>query len=130
MKYEPEPGTFVLSHKRRRERKAEIQARLQDGDSHEDLARDYGLEVMTIVMFGREVGIRGIRYPRKGGNLEKTKATTVFSILRELLEGTDPPDIAREYKVSRQYVHQVKERAVAAGFVWRKAGFVCKEDDD
>jgi len=39
-----------------------------------------------------------------------------FTILRELLDGTKPADIARKYDVSRQWINIIKRKGIESGF--------------
>jgi len=39
-----------------------------------------------------------------------------FTILKALLDGDTPADIARKYDVSRQWVNVIKRKAIQAGF--------------
>jgi predicted DNA-binding protein (UPF0251 family) len=41
-----------------------------------------------------------------------------FRIIKRLLDGVSQSDIGRELNVSRQYVEQVRDKAVKAGFVF------------
>ena len=43
-------------------------------------------------------------------------STATFKILKALLDGERPSDIARRFEVSRQWIDTVKRKGIEAGF--------------
>lgn len=71
-------------------------------------AQEFGVSIGTVYGACRENGINLARKPQE--------AELMLVITRKLLDGERQSDIARELGVSRQYVSQVKHRAIEAGF--------------
>lgn len=71
-------------------------------------AQEFGVSIGTVYLACREYDTKPVRKPQV--------AESTLVIVRKLLDGERQSDIARDLGVSRQYVSQVKRRAIAAGF--------------
>jgi hypothetical protein len=54
----------------------------------------------------------------RANNVRKIASATTFVILKQLLDGVRPADIAKQFRVSPQRVSEIKVAAMAAGFVF------------
>jgi DNA-binding CsgD family transcriptional regulator len=71
-----------------------------------ELAELFGYSVETVQKYLKMSGVRGGKRPTANyKHCDKTNA-----IMADLQEGKPMPQIARTYGVSRQYVHQIKQR--------------------
>ena len=76
-------------------------------------ARQFAVSMQTVRNACREHGV----VVDRANNVKPIAAATTFVILKQLLDGVRQADIAKQFKVSRQRVSEIKVAAVAAGFV-------------
>ena len=100
--------TIGLTHEERRERRKQIAEECRTKPMAE-VATSYGLTISTIAKICSE---HKITPPR---NLTVAMPST-FLILKHLIDGEKPAELARKFNVTRQCVDQVKQRGIAAGF--------------
>lgn len=75
-------------------------------------ARQFAVSMQTVRNACREHGV----VVDRANNVKKIASATTFVILKKLLDGVSQADLAREFKVSRQRVSEIKCAAVEAGF--------------
>ena len=76
-------------------------------------AQQFAVSMQTVRNACREHGV----VVDRANNVQKIASATSFVILKQLLDGVRPADIAKQFRVSRQRVSEIKCAAVAAGFV-------------
>lgn len=76
-------------------------------------ARQFAVSVQTVRNACREHDV----VVDRATNVKLIAAATTFLILKQLLDGRRQADIARQFRISRQRVFEIKSAAVAAGFV-------------
>ena len=105
------PIKEIISHADRKKQR-EAAAELCKTKTVSEVAQETGLSEAKIRMACHEFGVDVLK-PVKAGMSHRS-----FRVLRLLLNGIGQSDIGRELAVSRQYVEQVRDRAVEAGFVF------------
>lgn len=94
-------GATMDQHKRHLRRLA-IALAVQEGDSIPQVAKRYGVSTHTVYQASRS------GRPRK---LKKGRPN-IYAIIGKLCNGSEPfADLAKEFRVSRQYIHAVFKRA-------------------
>lgn len=109
------PIKEIISHAERKKQR-EAAAELCRTKTLSDVCTETKLSEAIVRAACKEFGVEFVKEPKKAPHGLKTNS---FSILRMLLEGKRQVDIAREFNVSRQFVEQVRDKGVAAGFVFK-----------
>ncbi|MCE9555246.1 MAG: helix-turn-helix domain-containing protein [Planctomycetes bacterium] len=92
----------TMDQKKRHQRRLAIAAAVREGESIPEVAKRYGVSTHTVYQASRS------GRPRK---LKKGRPN-VYAIIGRLCSGNEPfSDLAKEFRVSRQYVHAVFQRA-------------------
>jgi transposase len=112
------PIREIINHAERKKQR-EAAAELCRTKTLSEVCTETWLSDATVRAACREFGVELKKEPKK----EPKKAphglkTRSFAILKLLLDGNRQVDIAREFDVSRQYVEQVRDKGVEAGFVF------------
>ena len=99
-----------MTHAQRRKRREKIIEYLQT-HSIQQAVDKFGLSHEYIMRIQKAAGV--------GRSLSRGRPSHVctFKVLKMLLDGTRPCDIARTYGIKPQSVQHVKKRAINAGFV-------------
>jgi transposase len=99
-----------MTHAEKRERRRKV-AEFAVEHGAGEAAQKYKVSIGTVQHAARENGVRiSQRRDSCRGSLKS------FRMLRLMLDGKSMADIAEEFCVSRQRVHQVKKDAIEAGF--------------
>jgi len=104
----------IISHAERREQR-KAAAELCKTKPISEVCVETGLSDSVVRLACKEFCVEFVKEPRKAPHGLKISS---FRILKLLLDGKRQVDIAREFNVSRQFVEQVRDRGVAAGFVF------------
>lgn len=95
----------IMDQKKRHQRRLAIAAAVRQGESIPEVAKRFGVSTHTVYQASRS------GRPRK---LKKGRPN-VYAIIGRLCSSNEPfSDLAKEFRVSRQYVHAVYKRAGAA----------------
>lgn len=103
----------MLSHGDRAKRRKDISKALEKGISVSEVAKNFGVCISTVEISAKENSVVPVRDSR----IQTIKPTT-FLILKKLLEGQGLQEIASEFGISRQSVHQTRLKAEEAGFTF------------
>lgn len=105
----------MLTHKERQARRDNVVRAIEDGKlSVNEISKLYSISIPYVCSIGRTVGYARMKVEKNN------KYINMFLILKALLDNIDQSEVASMYKVSRQYVHQIKSRAIAAGFIFNQ----------
>jgi transposase len=101
-------GVKVQSSRKELAARRKKMAMFAEKNGVDDAAQEFGVSIGTVYGACRENGINLVRKPQQ--------AELMLVITRRLLDGERQSEITRDLGVSRQYVSQVKRRAIEAGF--------------
>lgn len=102
----------IISHADRKKQR-EVAAELCRTKTLSVVCTETGMSEAIVRCACKEFGVELMKEPKKAPHGLKVNS---FRILRMLLNGKRQADIAREFNVSRQFVEQVRDRGVEAGF--------------
>ena len=102
-----------ITHAERKERRKRIAAMAAAGATWQAIAAEYGVGYATIVNACYE---NGVPRPATGGTNHSHIAVSSFAILKALLDGNTVRGTFLRFGVSKQRVHQIKSKAIEAGF--------------
>ena len=97
-----------MNHEERRKRRKEMAEECRTRSTGE-VAESYGVSLSTIIKACMEHGIVTSRKM-------SVAMPSSFLILKLLIDGEKPAELAKKFDVSRQCVDQVKQRGIDAGF--------------
>ena len=103
-----EYGIHVISHAQREERRKKAARLISEGATPAEAAEQVQIPVATVMRACKQYGVSCKRS-------QITHASS-FQILRMLLDGRHPRELAIEYGISRQRVDQIRDKAKFAGF--------------
>jgi len=106
----------IISHAERKKQR-EVAAELCRTKTLSEVCDQTGLSEQSVRSACKEFGVELKAEPKKA---PYGLGTNSFRILRMLLDGKRQVDIAREFNVSRQFVEQVRDKGLKAGFVFEE----------
>ena len=101
-----------LSHIDRERRRKDAVAQVKQGRDVDDIARDFGMTKHWVYDCCRRANVTVMH--RKDGKAGIPNRS--FKILRRLLDGKPVGFITSKYKVTKQWVSQIRRAAIEAGF--------------
>jgi transposase len=105
----------IISHAERKKQR-EAAAELCRTKPLSVVCTETGLSEASVRGACKEFAVEFVKEPKKAPHGLKTRS---FAILKLLLDGNRQVDIAREFNVSRQFVEQVRDRGLEAGFEFK-----------
>jgi Mor family transcriptional regulator len=92
----------TMDQQKRHQRRLKIAAAVREGESIPEVAKRYGVSTHTVYQASRSGRPRKLKRGRPN----------VYAIIGRLCSGNEPfSDLAKEFRVSRQYIHAVYQRA-------------------
>ncbi len=105
----------IISHAERKKQR-EAAAELCRTKTLSEVCAETGMSDASVRSACKEFGVELKKEPKKAPH---GLGTNSFGILKLLLDGKRQVDIAREFNVSRQFVEQVRDKGLKAGFEFK-----------